>query len=73
MSETACRRVMDRAMTDEPFLAQFRAEPEQALEKYELEEDEKSALLSGQTNRIREVLGDVQAGINITVVVVLVP
>ena len=73
MSETACRRVMDRAMTDEPFLDQFHADPEQALEEYELEEEEKTALLSGQSNRIREVLGDVQAGISVTIVVVLAP
>jgi len=62
---------MNRAMTDESFLDRFRADPEQALDEYDLEAEEKEALLSGQTDRIRETIGDIRA--DITVVVVLLP
>lgn len=55
-------------MNDESFLNRFRADPEAALNEYELDEEERDALVNGTDRDIRETLGDAKT-IGVAVVV----
>lgn len=55
MSETL-KTVLNRAMSDESFLQAFRANPEDALDEFDLSEDEREALLAGDEHEVNELL-----------------
>ena len=55
MSETI-KTVLDRAMSDESFLQHFRADPEDALDEYDLSEAEREALVAGDEQSVNELL-----------------
>lgn len=55
MSETI-KAVLDRAMSDDSFLQTFRADPEEALDDYDLTEDEREALLAGDERAVKQLL-----------------
>ena len=57
-------------MSDEAFLDRFRADPEGALNEYDLSDDEREALAAGDERRIREQLGE--AALSVAVVVVVI-
>jgi len=55
MSETI-NAVLNRVMSDESFLQRFRADPQEALDEYDLSEDEREALLAGDDQEVNELL-----------------
>lgn len=48
-------------MQDEAFLDEFRADPEAALAGFDLSDEERAALASGDGDRIRDVTDDEMA------------
>lgn len=70
MPQAATRRMMNRAMNDESFLDHFRANPESVLEDFDLNEDERDALMSRDDDEVRDVLGDARASTNVVVVLI---
>jgi len=69
MPQTETRQVMEQAMKDESFLSRFRADPESALEEYDLEEEEREAFATKSDERIREVIGDARADIVVVIII----
>lgn len=61
-----------RVMTDERLLNRFRSDPAGTLDDVDIEfdDDQREALLSRETDRVREVLGEAQAHFVAVVVVV---
>ena len=55
MSRQTIAQVVDRASTDAQFRAQLERDPENALAGYDLTPQERSALLSGDENQLREL------------------
>lgn len=72
MSTTAVADVVDRTMTDEAFLDRYRGDPGGALEEYDLAEEERTALLSGEDRRVDQALGGMRMDeVDVAVVVVV--
>lgn len=69
MTQTASQELLTRSMTDESFLDQFRADPEGALEEYDLSSEEEEALVSGKDSKVREIVDDGLAAAVIAIVV----
>lgn len=63
MSDMQMHAVLERSMNDRGFVERFNTNPEGALEEFDLAEREREALLSGDQNRINEVLGEVGLGV----------
>jgi len=57
MSVNATKDIVHKAMSDESFLNRLRTEPEATLDEFDLEEEERQALLGGTERKIREYLG----------------
>ena len=55
MSRQMIAQVVERASTDAQFRAQLERDPENALAGYDLTPQERSALLSGDENQLREL------------------
>lgn len=53
MSNTL-KAVLDRTMRDEAFLQTLRADPDEALDEYDLDEAEREALVGGDESTLRE-------------------
>ena len=61
MSASQFRECMHRLMLDEEFLDVFRADPDAAIEEFDLTAEQKEALRSGKEDKIREFLGAMPA------------
>ena len=70
MSVEATTAVLNRTMSDESFLDRVRDDPEGALEEYDLTDDERAALASGDESRLREHLGEISLKTAVVVIVI---
>ncbi len=61
MSSDGVRDAIHSAMQDETFLDEFRADPEAALAEFDLTDEERAALASGDSDRIRGITDDEMA------------
>ena len=61
MSSEGVREVVHRAMQDEAFLDEFRADADAALAEFDLTAAERAALASRDADRIRDVTDDEMA------------
>lgn len=52
----ALNAVLDRTMRDESFVQTLRADPDEALDEYDLDEAEREALVSGDESAVQELL-----------------
>jgi hypothetical protein len=72
MSVSQAHSVLEDAMDDRIMADRLQENPEAVLEEYDVDDEEKEALMSGKEGRIRDILGDVMAD-KVAVVVIVVP
>lgn len=58
MSAANFKQAMHRSMKDEAFLDKLRTEPDAALAEYELTEDERAAIKSGDEASVQSAFGE---------------
>src|SRR3712207_4284829 len=61
MSQAMLAEIGERARADAQFLAELQRDPEHALARYELSEDERAAVLRGEVGRLQELGRELQA------------
>lgn len=62
MSQKGLRNLADKAQSDEALLDEIRSNPEQALQQFDLTDDEREQLLTGSPADVQELLSGAYAG-----------